>query len=138
MELVARLDRWFADSLRDVPCRDDTRAYVVGVLTGFCGSAGDMSRESVVLAYADARRRGDFATFQRIGDWVLWIDAVHPSSIEDHLQVVESIGRMSYYACNHLVKQWPLYEELADDLPRIARVVRCKLGLPLVTIRHER
>jgi len=128
MELVTRLDRWFADRLDGLRCREDTRAYVTGVLAGF-RLEGDMSRESVVLAYAEARTKGDFAAFQRIGDWVLWVDAMNPACIQDNREVVESIGRLSYYTCHRIMRgQWHVYEELADELPRIAHGVRCKLG----------
>lgn len=127
MELVTRLDDWFAERLQDLRCREDTRAYVTGVLAGF-RLDGDMSRQSVVLAYADAREKGDFAAFQRIGDWVLWVDAMHPHFIKDNREVIETIGRLSYYTCHRIMqRQWVLYEELADDLPRIAHGVRCKL-----------
>lgn len=133
MELVTRLDRWFAERLEGLKCREDTRAYVTGVLSGF-KVEGDMSRESVVLAFADARLRGDFAAFQRIGDWVLWVDVVHPHAIHDNREIVESIGRMSYYTCHRIMRgQWHVYEELADELPRIVHGVRCKLSPPRVT-----
>lgn len=135
MELVVpdRLDRWFAERLQGLRCRDDTRAYVTGLLAGF-HAGGDMSRDSVVLAFRDAQVKGDFAAFQRIGDWVLWVDAVNPTSINDYRQVAESFGRQAYYACHRIMRgQWHLYEELADDLPRIAYAVRCKLRAERVT-----
>ena len=135
MELVPRLDRWFADRLQGLRCREDTRAYITGVLSGF-RSEGDMSRESVVLAFADARQRGDFVAFQRIGDWVLWVEAMHPAAIQDNREVVESIGRLSYYTCHRIMRgQWNLYEELADDLPRIAVCVRKEIqGARVITL----
>lgn len=130
MELITRLNRWFVDRLDGLRCREDTRAYVTGVLIGFCPE-GDMSRESVVLAYAEARTRGNFAAFQRIGDWVLWVDAINPAYIRENREVVESIGRLSYYTCHRIMRrQWHVYEELADELPRIARGVQHQiLGL---------
>ncbi len=125
MELVTHLDKWFADRLDGLRCREDTRAYVTGVLAGFKVDGDMMCRESVVLAYTDARNRGDFVAFQRIGDWVLWVDAMYPQFIHDNREVVESIGRLSYYTCHRIMRgQWHVYEELSDELPRLAYDIR--------------
>jgi hypothetical protein len=128
MELITRLDDWFAGRLEGLLCRADTKAYVTGVLSGF--KPGDvLSDQSIVLAWHEARTKGDFVTFQRIGDWVLWAEAMQPAFNRENRAVVESIGRMSYYACHRIMRQqWLVYEELADDLPIIAAGVRCKLG----------
>jgi hypothetical protein len=122
MELVTRLDDWFAERLRGLNCGSDTRAYVVGVLSGHID---DMSDESVVLAYQDASLKGNFATFQRIGDWTLWVSAFAPHPLKGQRDVVERFGRLSYYACYRIMRgQWRLYEELADELPRLTWCVR--------------
>jgi hypothetical protein len=125
MELITRLDRWFAARLEPLRCGTDTKAYVTGVLSGI--KADDLfgQRDSIVLAFHEAKMTGDFVEFQRIGDWVLWVDSMHPAFIADHHDVIESIGRMSYYACHRIMRgQWRLYEELADDLPAIVYQVR--------------
>lgn len=132
MELItiARLDQWLSERLRTLRCGDDTRAYVVGVLQRFQRDAGslDMSRESVVLAFHEARLRGDFAGFQRIGDWTLWVSSVQPTQDRAQREVIETFGRLSYYSCHRLMRgQWRLYEELADELPVIVYDVRCNL-----------
>jgi len=89
------------------------------------GPNDDLSRRSIVLEYVEARQAGDFATYQRIGDWVLWSSVVHPDSFNGHHTVIETMGRMSYYACHRLMRStWPVYEQLADELPDIARETR--------------
>lgn len=129
MELVTRLDRWFADQLVFLRCSDAARAYVTRVLATF-RAEDDMSRESVVLAFSKARREGGFIEYQRIGDWALWAASMVPESIHDERDVVETMGRLSYLACYRFVKEWPVYEELADELPTITRAisVRCSLS----------
>ena len=128
MELVTRLDRWFSDRLQDLRCREDTRAYVVGVLSG---KIDDMSDESVVLAFHDASLTGDFAAFQRIGDWTLWASAFAPHPLKAQRDLVERFGRLSYYSCYRIMRgQWTLYEELADELPAIVYDVRCNVIAP--------
>lgn len=134
MELITRLDGWFAGKLEGLLCRDDTRAYVAGVLSDF-KPKDVLSDRSIALAWQEARLKGDFVAFQRLGDWVLWCEAMQPAFNKDNRVLIQSIGRMSYYACHRIMhQQWVLYEELADDLPMIAAGVRCKLGPERVII----
>ena len=132
VELTTRLDTWFALRLTSLRCSADTKAYVTGVLSRFRTAEDDLSNVSIVLAWRDASMKGDFAQFQRIGDWVLWVDALCPEHISQNREVVETIGRQSFYSCHRIMKgQWRVFEELADELPKIAVGVR-----KLVQISH--
>lgn len=107
--------------------RPETIAYVAGVLKSLAHprALDDMSKRSVILEFAEARTTGDFATFQRIGDWVLWVDIVMPDALVGTREAVESVGRQSYYTCHRILRgQWRVYEELADELPKIALSAR--------------
>lgn len=127
MQLVARQDQWFAERLGDIGYDQDVTAYVVGVLSRVRYET-DMSKESVVLAFHDARFTGNFATFQRIGDWALWLGSFHPSTMKNNCNVIETFGRLSYHACHRIMQgQWVIYEELADELPNIVERVNLKL-----------
>jgi len=128
MDLIVKgLSTWFADRLQGMPCTPETTAYVAGVLAKR-RTEDDMSTESLVLAYHAASIIGDFAGFQRIGDYVLWIDSIYPEFINDHRQVIETIGRQSYSSCHRILKgQWKIYDELAQTLPLITATVRQKL-----------
>ncbi len=87
-----------------------------------------MSQESVVLAFYAARQSGDFEAFQRVGDWVLWVSSVGPYPDKGQRDMVETFGRLSYYSCHRVLRgSWPLYEELANELPAIVYDVRCNL-----------
>ena len=123
--LTAR--RWFETRLDPLPHSAEAKAYVAGVFAGFIHSTdGVLAKESLVLAYAAAREIGSIPQHQRIGDWVLWAQTFAPDP--RNVVVVESMGRLSYYACFKLLGgQWRLYEELADDLPRLTRMARKRL-----------
>jgi len=98
---------------------------VAGVLSQKRWDKTDMSSQSVVLAYRDAAATGDFASFQRLGDWVLFVDIAYPQHIDRSRGVVESLGQQSYYSCYRIMMgRWRIYEELADGLPRIASNAR--------------
>lgn len=128
MELITRLDGWFADQLAFLRCSDTARAYVTRVLATF-RVEDDMSRESIVIAFSKARRDGGFVEYQRIGDWTLWASAMAPESIRSERDVIETLGRLSYLACYRFVREWPVYEELADELPAITRAINARCSL---------
>lgn len=133
----AELADWFDRRLRHVRCGRDTRAYLTSLMTERLTATGDMSDESVVLAYHDARNQGRFEDFQRIGDWVVWTGIIVPAYHDEHGEVYESIGRLSYYACYRILqRQWTLYEELADELPRIVDEIRRTSDLALEVKNH--
>lgn len=131
MDIVSNgLEAWFAERLRGMPYRPETIAYVAGVLKtlGHPREGDVLGTGSVVLAYQDASARSDFAAYQRIGDWILWVDVVMPDRFNSNRTTVETIGRLSYYACHRILRgQWALFEELADALPEIALDARRKL-----------
>jgi hypothetical protein len=127
---VKGLDAWFAERLRGLRYRPETVAYVTGVLKalGHPRQEDVFVDRSVLLAYDAAVLKSDFAGFQRIGDWVLWVEAMAPQFIAQERQLIETLGRRSYYACHRLMgNRWLVYEELADELPRIAARVRRSL-----------
>lgn len=128
MELVIRLDNWFIERLKHLKCSADAQAYVAGMLAAF-KTNNMLNNESIVLTYYSAQQRSDFATYQRVGDWVLWVNTMHPSHLSKNKEIVESIGRLSYYTCHRILKgKWLLYEELADNFTVIVQDIQNKLA----------
>lgn len=118
MNLVSRLDFWFSENLKYVKCSDDTRAYIVGVLSKF-KPENDLSNQSLVLMYYDAKTSGNFYLHQKIGDWALWCQSLHYLSISNK-DLTETFGKLSYYSCYRLTGyKWEVYNELADNLSSI-------------------
>lgn len=119
------LTDWFTAHLDGTGLAPPTKAYVVSVMAGMAPSGTFGPGESVVLAYAEARSAHDFVRFQRIGDWVLWVEVWAPAYVARDHRVVESIGRLSYATCHRILRgTWPIYEELADRLPAIVTELR--------------
>lgn len=130
MLVVRRLDEWFAEQLVKSKLDDVVKAYAVSVLAR--GEDVDMSTESVVLAYAFARQKHDFSSYQRIGDWALWSGCV-----TGHDNVIDVIGRKSYSACHSLLRmQWPVYHELAIDLRGITKEIRAAVSFGQVPVNR--
>lgn len=131
MDIITGLDVWFADRLQGLQRRPETTAYIVGVLKarGNWSPEDDLSDRSIILTFAAAVQSGDFAQFQRLGDWILWADVVVPEHFADSRELVDGIGRRAYYSCHRILRgQWRVYEELADELPTIVQQVRSKLA----------
>jgi hypothetical protein len=128
MDLVTKMDGWFADRLKGLPHSPEVVAYVVGVLGKRRWDGEDLSNRSLLLTYQAATLVNDFVGFQRIGDWVLFVGSVHPSHFNGVHDFVENIGRLSYNRCFRLMgKQWRLYQELADELPSLVARVHSRL-----------
>jgi hypothetical protein len=122
---VRAVDEWFVERLRHLECSAEASAYVAGVLRSMVRpKAGiELSDRSIVLAFRDAGV--DFGQLQSIGDWVLWAETFAPGSISAR-EAVDAVAQEAYFRCFRLSRgQWAVYEELANDLPKI--VVRTRL-----------
>lgn len=130
MDIINGLDVWFSERLHELDYRPETLAYVAGVLKAQVSPCHgeSLAGQSIVLAFEHARSKGNFVEYQRIGDWILFVDVVLPDSIKHEREVVETIGRLAYYSCYRMMQgRWDVYEELADQLPVLAHHVRNKL-----------
>lgn len=127
--LIGESERWFSEKLETLPQSDEVKAYVVGVFSRYVVSVDDeLSRESLVLVYDKALQAGDFAGFQRIGDWVLWVRTFASPSIRCEPKLVDSLGQASYSACHRIMRgQWKVYEELSLQLPILTAMTRARL-----------
>lgn len=118
MITVSNLNNWLSDVLQHVTCTRDTNSYITSVLS----NKNIVEKNSVVLAFYNARLSGSFVSFQEIGDWVLFKHSIFECDDRD---VQLTVARLSYYSCYRLTKYtWPLYEELADQLPAFTKQIR--------------
>jgi hypothetical protein len=118
---------WFRDRIDVIPYSVELKAYVVGVFDKFVVSPPhELLTKSITIAYADARFSGDFAKFQRLGDWVLWQRSFMPTS--SHVNIIEQFGKDSYRMCYVLLRgQWEVYQELAQNLTNVVIDVRSQI-----------
>lgn len=100
---------------------EPTLSYVVQVLCSYGRSTtNDLSKESLVLAFLNAKTKVDFESFQKIGDWSLWLTSIFPSRNDD---VIFTFGSMSYRQCHNIVKQWDVYDDLSRNMKSITKIV---------------
>lgn len=94
----------------------ETSAYIKSTMKKYIKADKDLSKQSLVLLWFEAKSSGSFEIFQDIGDWVLFSSVLFPKSITCDMNFYHSIGKSSYYKCHRYLRgSWPLYEELADN-----------------------
>lgn len=131
MELHRNITSFFEDLLRDIECRQDTRAYIISIYGKYKSAEFDLSKDSITLMYAQARNKQDFLTYQNLADWIFFSNTIAP----EHLRAAskdyyDTVARFSYYSCYRLInRQWKLFEELSDNFLLLENQVKHKLGV---------
>lgn len=111
------LTNFFNDTLSELNCNSDTRAYIVSIFSKYKFSDCDLSKDSLTLTFAQARDKQDFLTFQTLGDWIFFSKSFAPQHLHHASEeYYRNLGRMSYGSCYKLInRQWKLFEELSDN-----------------------
>jgi hypothetical protein len=122
VENVNSLEVWFKNILDDIEYDYVLKQYIITTLSSF-KNENMLQSKSVVLEFIDANEKTKFATYQKIGDYTLWsLSFLKNDSYKD---VNICFGRKSYYTCYSLLnKTFPVYEQLADELPQISYKIK--------------
>lgn len=125
------INDFFSETLKDLKCQEDTRAYIVSIYGKYKHTNFDLSKDSITLLFSQARSKQDFYTYQNIGDWIFFANTWAPKHLKfASKEYYDTIGRLSYYSCYKLInKQWKLFEELADDFINLESQVKNKFKL---------
>jgi hypothetical protein len=120
---------FFDELLIDLDCHQDTRAYIISIYGKYRTAQFDLSKDSVTLLFAQARRKQDFLTYQNLGDWIFFTNTLVPNHLKfASKEYYDTIARTSYYSCYKLInKQWKLFEELSDNFIVLESEVKNKL-----------
>lgn len=112
-----KLNSLFVQKVSNLPCHDHTKSYIAQLMT----KPKDMSKDSITLAYAQAKFKYNFEAFKDIGDWLFWAKTISPKHLNHaSAEYYDAIAQNSYYYCYRIInKKWPLFEELADIFPEI-------------------
>jgi hypothetical protein len=122
------LDDLLTKTLRDVSCSDFTREYIRSVF-----SKPEPIKSSITLSFLEAKTQANFSSFQKIGDWSLFCLTL--DLLPQHSAILENLGCKSYEACYFLLKkQWDVFGELAENMPKIAD--QAKLAMTVQLYSH--
>lgn len=125
MLICADLNDFFAETLINLNCRPDTRAYLINIYTQNRFTHNDLSQHNLSILFCQAKFNNDFYLHQQIGDWIFFVKTIIPAHFGNSNDYYENIGRLSYYSCYKLInRKWPLFEELSDCFPSLENQAR--------------
>ena len=136
MTITMSIREFFKEKVQNIPCHEDTKAYIVSTFVGFKrtvpgseASSKDLSDKSITIEYIQAQEERSFERYQQLGDWILFNNAMFPESLVVSDEYYSSIARLSYYKCYQIVnREWKLYEELADNFPTVVRHLHVEMS----------
>jgi hypothetical protein len=119
---------FFQELLNDLKCQQDTKAYIISIYGKYKNANDDLSKDSVTTLFCQARDKQDFLSYQKLGDWIFFTNTVFPDSLKNASETYyNSIAQISYYNCYRMVKQWKLYQQLADEYNYLTNEIRHKI-----------
>lgn len=115
--MVGNLNTFFNEKLIELKCGDITRAYIVSIFSKYANQEFDYSNKSLTLVFAEAKHNFNFIKFQNLGDWLFWLETIHPKFLEANgKSYYHTLAQMSYYNCYKIInKKLKVYEVLADE-----------------------
>lgn len=125
----SNVNMFFEETLSDLKCHRDTKAYIVSIYDKYKFANFDLSNKSVTTLFADARAKHDFVAYQNLADWIFFCNTLYQEHLKNASKdYYDTVARLSYYSCYKLInKQWKLFEELADNFIYIEHQVKDKL-----------
>lgn len=124
------ITNFFEEKVSNLQCTPDTRSYLVGIFSKYKTSEFDCSQHSITILYSEAKLKNNFADYQTLADWLLFISSLAPAHLKHASKdYYDTIARLSYYSCFKLInKQWRCYEEIADNYIYIENSLRKNLS----------
>lgn len=128
--LEGSLETLFITKIERLPCQRDTKAYILGVFSSPTKTS-DFSNESITIVYSRAKEEYKMELFQALADWIMFAQTIFPESLNGATpEYYQTIAQLSYYRCYKMInKQWALFEELADNLPRLIKEMQISFHL---------
>jgi hypothetical protein len=116
MKHYASINDFFTDRLKELKCDENVKSYIISIFSKYKSSNYDLSKESITAQYCDAKLNNNFEKFQNIADWLFMASSIFPESLKGASKdYYYNIGRFSYFNCYRIVRQWQIYELLADN-----------------------
>ena len=110
------INYYFSEKLSGLVCDEITKSYIVSIFSKYKTAHYDLSKDSITLQYSLAKSNNDFEKFQTVGDWIFFINAIFPDALKNASKdYYYSIGQLSYFNCYRMVRQFKIYELLADN-----------------------
>src|ERR1700722_15593831 len=120
------LSKFFVEKFEDLPCDENTKAYIVSIFGKYKTSTYDLSKRSITLHFSEARDKQDFLMFQTIAEWIFFCNSIFPEYLNNaSIDYYYSIGQLSFYTCYRMLnRQLKIYEEMSDQFVPLSLSVR--------------
>ena len=116
------LNYYFTKKLSGLSCDEITKSYIISIFSKYKTAHYDLSKDSITLQYSLAKSNNDFEKFQTIADWLFFANAIFPDVLKNASKdYYYSIGQLSYFSCYRIVRQFKIYEFLADNFIVLSR-----------------
>jgi hypothetical protein len=110
------INDFFANVFQKIACDENVKSYIVSIFSKYKTSYYDLSKDSITIQFSIAKQNNNFEKFQTIGDWLFWMSSICPEYLQSASKdYYYSVGRNSYFNCYRIVRQFEIYEILADD-----------------------
>lgn len=110
------INNYFTGLLKNITCDENVKGYIVSIFSKYKTSYYDLSKDSITIQFSIAKSNNSFEKFQTIADWLFFANAIFPESLKNAPKnYYYSIGKLSYFYCYRIVKQFTIYEMLADN-----------------------
>jgi hypothetical protein len=129
METFISVNDYFKEELKHLNCSEETRAYIISIFSKYRFNNNDLSKQSITVEYSIAKLENNFNRLQNLGDWLFYTNTLYPESLRHASKdYYHSVGQMSYYSCYKIVRDWRLYEQLADRFIELSNSSRTILN----------
>lgn len=128
--MLNNLSKFFEETLSDLKCQDDTKAYIISIFTKNITAQHDLSKYSVTLMFSQARNNHDFLLYQNLGDWIFFQNTINEMHLKHaSKEYYDTVARLSYTSCYKIVnRKWKLFEELSDNFTFLENQTKSKLS----------
>lgn len=102
-------------------CDETVKSYIVSIFSKYKTVYYDLSKDSITIQYGLAKQNNNFEKFQSIADWLFFANALFPESLNAASKdYYYSIGQLSYFNCYRIIRQFTIYEVLADNFASLS------------------
>ena len=110
------INNYFVEILKNIKCDENVKSYIVSIFSKYKTAHYDLSKDSITLQYSEAKHNNNFEKFQTIADYLFFTNSMFPQSLTNASKdYYYSIGQLSYFSCYRIIRDWKIYERLADD-----------------------
>ena len=110
------INTFFTNKLKNIPCDENVKSYIIGIFSKYKTSNYDLSTNSITIEYNFAMLNNNFEKFQTIADYLFFMNALYPKALKNASKdYYHSIGKLSYFHCYRIIREFKIYELLADD-----------------------